>query len=895
MTASRRRSLRRRRLAAVLCGVAIGLTIVALLESRAPAADVYKSLPFRYIGPPGNRVEAVAGIPGDPTTIYAGAASGGVFKTTDGGLHWDPIFDDQIVSSIGALAVSPSDPNIVWVGTGETFIRGNISVGNGIYKSTDAGKSWTHAGLEKTGRIARVIIDPKDPNVVYVAALGHCYGPQPERGVFRTKDGGKSWERVLFVDEQTGAVDLVMDPSNPRTLFAATWQFSILPWWAESGGPGSGIHVSRDGGSTWTALTGRGLAAPPFGRIGLAVSPNNSKRLYAAIETADQGNLWRSEDSGESWALVSKDGSINRRARYFSRFGVSPDNADEVYFLTQSLTRSIDGGATLKPIEEVYPDQHDIWIDPQNGNRVIVANDRYVNISLNRGRSWFRAGLPIAQIYRVGVDRQIPYNVYGARQDGPTYRGPSNSLVPNGFITDEHWEYAGYSESGWAIPDNGNDEILWVSDNRHVERYHTRAKSTRDANPWPATGQRGGGADTRTERQFRTNWTAAFALSPHDPRTAYAGSQFVHRTTDSGQTWTVISPDLTTNDKTKFGPSPGLGPDNQDAYCVLFAIAESPAVRGVIWAGSNDGLVHVSRDDGKTWTNVTAAIPNLAPTGSISSIEPSRYDGGAAYVTVDRHRANDNSPYIFKTEDYGQTWKAVGTTIPKSIFSYVRVVREDPKRKGLLYAGTENGIFFSTDDGATWMPLQNNLPHAPVSWMVIQPDFNDLVISTFGRGFWILDDLSPIQQLTPEALASSHVLFEPRAGYLFRPGPALVGSNLAADFDTPSSAGRNPPTGASINYYLRAAATTPVALTILDPAGAAIRTLEGTRTPGINRVWWDLYAEAPRGGSRGLPFGPMNRPTPLVPPGVYTVKLSVEGKAYQTKLTLRKDPNADWQ
>ena len=413
---------------------------------------MYRSLPYRYIGPPGNRVEAVAGIPGDPNIIYAGAASGGVFKTTDGGLHWDAIFDDQIVSSIGAIAVAPSDPNVVWVGTGETFIRGNISIGNGMYKSTDAGKTWTHAGLEKTGRVGRVVIDPKDPNVVYAAALGHCYGPQPERGVFRTKDGGKSWERVLFVDEQTGAVDLVMDPSNPRTLFAAMWQFSILPWWAESGGPGSGLYVTRDGGSTWTALTGRGLPAPPLGRIGLAVTADKPKRIYASIETADQGNLWRSEDSGESWALISKDGNINRRARYFSRFG--------------GLARQRRRGLFPHPVAHPFDrrrrdveadrgsvsDQHDIWIDPQNGNRLIVANDRYVNISLNRGRSWFRAGLPIAQIYRVGVDRQIPYNVYGARQDGPTYKGPSNSLVPNGLIPDDLWDMPATARAAGRSP-----------------------------------------------------------------------------------------------------------------------------------------------------------------------------------------------------------------------------------------------------------------------------------------------------------------------------------------------------------------------------------------------------------------------------------------------------------
>jgi photosystem II stability/assembly factor-like uncharacterized protein len=864
-------------------------------QQRANSSNIYRALPFRYIGPPGNRVEAVAGVAGDPSIIYAGAASGGVYKTTDGGLHWTAIFDDQPVASIGALAVAPSDPNVVWVGTGETFIRGNISVGNGIYKSTDAGKSWTHVGLDKTGRIARVVIDPNNPNTVYVAALGHCYGPQPERGVFRTTDAGATWQRVLFVDENTGAVDLVMDPSDPTTLFAATWQFAIYPWWAESGGPGSGLYVSRDAGSTWKKLTGPGLPTPPLGRIALAIAPSTPKRVYAAIETAEQGTLWRSEDSGNSWTLVTRDPAVNRRARYFSRFAVAPDNPNELYFLTQSLGRSMDGGASIQVIEEVFPDQHDIWIDPKNPNRQLVANDRYVNISVNRGKSWFRAGLPIAQIYRVGVDRKIPYNVYGARQDGPTFRGPSNSLLPSGMILDDNWEYSGYSESGYAIPDTGDDDVVWVSDNRRIERFNTAARSTHDATPWPAPERPAGASGAApSERQFRLNWTAPMALSPHDSHVAYAGSQYVHRTTDSGRTWSVISPDLTTNDPAKKGRPPGLGPDGQDVYCSLFSIAESPAQRGVIWAGSTDGLLHVTRDDGKKWTNVTGKLPQLLPNGTISSIEPSRYAAGTAYVTVDRHRANDSTPYVFKTNDFGTTWEAIGGGIPNSIFSYVRVLREDPKRKGLLYAGTESGVFVSPDDGRSWVSLGSNLPHVPVSWMVIQPDFNDLVLSTFGRGFWILDDLTPIQQLTPTVLESSHFLFEPRHAYLFRPGLPMIANNMAVDFDTDNGAGHNPPTGASINYFLKARSGGDVTITILSPAGAIVQTLNGPRDAGINRVWWNLYAEKPSNSMRGLPFGPLNHPPTLVAPGVYTVKLSVDGKEYQTKLTLLKDPNNEW-
>ncbi len=597
---------------------ALSVCVIALAaQNGAPAADLYQSLPFRFIGPTGNRVVAVAGVPGDPSIIYAGAASGGLFKTTDAGLHWQPLFDNQDVASIGAIAVARSNADVVWVGTGEAFIRGNVSIGNGIYKSTDAGKTWAHMGLDNTGRIARVVIDPANPDVVYVAALGHCYGPQPERGVFRTTDGGKKWERVLFVDDNTGAVDIVMDPANPKTLFAAMWQFTIYPWYAESGGPGSGIHVSRDGGTTWTPVTGNGLPAPPLGRIGLGIAPSNPKRIYATIETADQGNLWRSDDGGTQWKLVSRDRTINNRARYFSRLGVVSDNPDEVYFLTQRLMRSTDGGATLAAVPEVYPDQHDIWIDPQNANRQIVANDRYVNISLNRGRSWFRAGLPIAQMYRVATDRQVPYNVFGARQDGPVVPRPQQQPADDrpdsgGSLGVRRLERERLRDSGsrrGAHPLGQRQPPRRAL--QHAREIDTRRESLGHATRRRACGPAWRGLAVAPDGAAAPNVSSArtglrpLAVSPHDPDTAYAGSQFVHRTTDDGQTWTVISPDLTTNDTSKLDPLPGLGPDGQDVYSVLFAIAESPVTAGVIWAGSNDGQLQLTRDAGKTWTNVT--------------------------------------------------------------------------------------------------------------------------------------------------------------------------------------------------------------------------------------------------------------------------------------------------
>jgi photosystem II stability/assembly factor-like uncharacterized protein len=877
--------------------------------AQSPTPATYQSLPYRYIGPPGNKVLAVAGVPGDANILYAGSASGGIFKSVDAGVHWQPIFDDQSVASIGALAVARSDANVVWAGTGEAEIRSTISIGDGMYKSTDAGKTWSHMGLHATGRIARVVIHPADPNIVYAAALGHAYGPQAERGVFRTTNGGRTWDRVLFVDENTGGVDIVMDPSNPKTLFAAMWQLTIYPWYSEAGGPSSGMYMSRDGGTTWTHLTGHGLPSAPLGRIALAIAPSNPKRIYALIETVDQGNLWRSDDGGENWALVSRNPAINLRARYFSHVGVLPDNPDEVYFLAARLFLSLDGGPMVRTVEEVYPDQHDIWFDPLNPNRIVVANDRYVNISTTRGRSWFRAQLPIATMYHVTTDRRIPYNVFGNRQDGPGVRGPSNSLINTGQILSDMWELVGMTETGWSIPDPEDDNIVWASDASHIEQFDLRTRNTRVVSPWPPRGGGGGAGGAGrggllADRPFRMNWSFPMAMSPHaNPRRVYAGSQFVHQTTDRGRTWTIISPDLTMNDKSKQGVFGGLWPDAQDVPSSLFSIAESPLEPGVIWAGSNDGLVHVTRDGGKNWSNVTAGMPGLGPWGTVTSIDPSPHAKGTAYVTVDRHRANDPKPYLFKTENYGQTWKAIAAGIPRSVFSYTRVVREDIKRKGLLYLGTENALYASFDDGATWLPLQNNLPHAPVSWMVVQPDFDDLVVSTYGRGFWILDDVTPLQQLTTAVLSERSHLFDPRPAYLLRTTP-VVANRLADEWDPATGTGRNPPYGASINYYLGTTVSTEPLIVVQDDKGATIRTLFGARAAGINRVWWDLRGDsstAPSaaasggragGGRAGGGGGGRGSVPPLVAAGTYTIRLTVDGKESVAKLTVRNDPNA---
>ena len=903
------------------------LGVRARVSAQQSSSDMTSALRYRYIGPVGNRVTSVAGVPGQPYIYYAGAASGGIFKTIDGGIHWDPIFDGQPVSSIGSLAVAPSDPNIVWAGTGEAWIRSHISVGAGIYKSTDAGKTWKLTGLEKTGRIGHIAIDPKNPDIVLACALGHAYGPQPERGVFRTTDGGNHWDRVLFVDENCGCSDIAMDPNNPRILFAGMWPLEIHTWGRESGGPGSGLYMSRDEGATWKKLTGHGLPTRTTGKFAVAIARSNSNRVYALIETGDgvpykgqetdRGKLWRSDDGGENWRLVSYDRALGGRTHYYFRVAVAPDNENETYFLTAAFTTSLDGGETTRTgggfAGSPGGDNHDIWIDPTDSNRMAVANDAGVSLSVTHGRTWQRIQLPIAQIYHVTVDDRIPYYVYGNKQDGPSYRGPSRTGIGGGGgggfgggIPRSAWIGVAGGESGWATPDPVDNNIIWSSASGSgsvggiVERFDLRTGQSRNVEVWPDQVN----GSTAADLKYRFVWTMPLTISPHDHNKVYVGSQFVHITTDGGNSWQVISPDLTSNDKSRQGFSGGLTGDNigVEYAPVVFAIAESPKEAGVIWAGTNDGLVQITRDGGKNWTNVTKNIPNMLSWGTVSNIEPSRYNAGAAYITVDGHQVNNRDPLVYKTTDYGRTWRAITNGIPHTMLSYAHCVREDPVRPGLLYVGTEGGLFVSYDDGANWQPLQSNLPHAPVYWMVIQERFNDLVISTYGRGFWILDDVTPLQQMTGEVMNSSVHLFTPRVAYRFRGITVPYAST-----DDPT-AGQNPPGAASINYYLKAAPRTEPSIRIVDAQEQTVRTIRGTRDAGINRVWWDLRTEQSKEvrlrtspayapevrvnteGWRPLPEG--GRMTILVPPGTYTVKLSVDGQESSQPLTVLKDPNA---
>ena len=884
--------------------------------------ELFKPLKYRHIGPIGNRVSAVVGVPGNPNVCYAGAASGGIFKSEDGGINWKPIFDKQPVSSIGSLAIAPSDPNIIWAGTGEAFIRSNVSHGNGIYKSTDAGKNWKCMGLEKTGRIGRVVIDPRNPDIVFVASMGHCYGPQEDRGVFRTTDGGETWKKVLFVDENTGCSDIAMDPNNPRILFAGMWPMLIRTWGKWSGGPGGSLHKSVDGGAKWKRLSGKGLPEGDIGKIAVAVAPSDSDRVYALIEHNDEG-LWRSDDGGETWRQANHDRALLNRPLYYTRCVVAPDDPDEVYFPATRFHMTLDGGANIKRFNPSGGDHHDMWIDPADPERMIVGNDQGVSISTNRGKSWHGIQLPIAQMYHVYVDDRIPYYVYGNRQDGTSYGGPSNSRQGRGGIPRGLWHPVGGFESGFAVPDPVDNNIIWSGNyDGMLDVFDMRTKQSRGVTVWPESIQGWAAKDAK----YRFQWTFPIAISPHDHNRVYVGSQYVHMTTDGGHSWTIISPDLSTDDKSKQERTGGITQDDASPLycCCVFAIAESPLEEGLIWAGTNDGLVHVTRNGGETWTDVTKNIPGMPEWGTISNIEPSRFDAGTCYITVDFHQVNDFDPYVYKTNDYGNKWERISTGIPKGILSFAHCVREDPARKGLLYLGTENALYVSFDDGKNWIPFQTNLPHAPVHWLTIQEHFNDLVVGTYGRGFWILDDITPLQQLTPEVLGAEAYLFSPRPAYRFRDvaGPSGVPNDPCS--------GENPSYGASLTYFLKSEPKEDVMITILDEKGTVVRTLK-TEKPedleqddrdtqpsrlfkvpkqaGINRIWWDLRYDRtkmirlrtkPIGqdhvklgdkGWRSFPRG-SRRSGLLAPPGEYTVKLTVGDNEYSRKLTVKKDPHS---
>ena len=891
------------------------LLLAVLLTVGTPAAlaeespDPFADLRFRHVGPLGNRVSAVAGVPGDPRIYYVGAASGGVFKTEDGGASWRPIFDDQPVASIGSIAVAPSDSNVVWVGTGEAFIRSNVSMGNGIYRSTDGGRTWQHRGLPESARIGRILVHPRDPNVVYAAVLGHCYGPQDERGVYRTRDGGETWERVLFVDPDTGISDLAMNPANPRILFAGSWQMRIWTWGRESGGPGSGLWVSRDGGDSWSRLSGNGLPKSPWGKVGLATTPADPDRVYALIETSTnrdfapveqhQGVLWGSDDGGESWNWISSDHRLVQRPLYYSRAVAAPDDRDEVHFLSVRHRRSLDGGRTTLGIGS-GGDFHDLWIDPLAPDRMISGHDQGISISLNRGESWLRPQLPIAQMYHVATDDRIPYFLYGNRQDGPSTHGPSNSLTRGG-IPIGAWRSVGGCETGFAVP-QPDGEVVWTGCfDGILARHEVATGLSRDVSVWPDAIE----AWAAEDMKFRFQWTFPIALSPHDPGRVYVGSQYVHVSEDAGQSWQVISPDLTTDDPDLQRRRGGLTLDDSGPTVAptVFALAESPLVEGLIWAGTNDGKVQHTRDGGATWKDLTAGLPGLPERATISNIEPSPHDPAVATLTVDGHQLGDFDPYVYRTTNYGESWRRIDGDLPRGPLAYTHCVREDPRREGLLYVGTESALHVSFDSGRNWRRLAAGLPPAPVHWIEVQERFSDLVVATYGRGFWILDDISPLRSLDDRGNVAETGLLPPRDAYRFR--------NREAPMRQPGdpAAGEDPPYGASLNYAAATDLADAPEIEILDDDGAVLARLEGlSREAGLHRVWWDLTLEGSatatlrtppdehahvamsEDGTRDMEEGWSF--APKVVPGVYRVRLKAGDQSFEQSLAVLVDPDS---
>ncbi|HEY7142335.1 MAG TPA: glycosyl hydrolase [Methylomirabilota bacterium] len=907
----------------------------------------FQGLRWRCIGPPrGGRVVAVAGHPTEPMVFYFGAVAGGVWKTTDGGTYWENISDGYFrTAAVGALAVAESDPSVIYAGTGEATIRIDVSYGDGVYRSTDGGKTWSHAGLADSRHIGKIQVHPQDPDLVYVAALGHAFGPSAERGVYRSRDGGRTWQQILFRSERAGAIDLALDRRNPRILYASMWEVYRHFWTLSSGGPDSRIYKSSDGGDTWTDLTDNpGLPGGIKGKIGVAVSPARPDRVWAIIE-ADKAGLYRSDDAGRTWELVSDNRDLIHRPWYYCHVFADPADPDTVYVTNLRMWKSTDGGRTFTEVTTPHGDNHDLWIDPRDPRRMIEGNDGGACVSFNGGQSWSTIYNQLtAQFYHVAIDDQHPYRVYGTQQDNSSVSVPSAS--ENGGITWGDCYPAGTGESGYIAVHPRDPNVVYVGavgsspgGGGALQRYDHRTRQIRLVTVWPEVYYGWGPKDLR----YRFAWTFPIVFSPHDPGTLYATGNLVFRTRDEGSSWEAISPDLTRQDATKLEASGGpLTKDTSGAehYGTVYAFAESPRERGVLWAGSDDGLVHVSRDDGKTWQNVTP--PDLPEWSLIATIEPSGHAPGAVYVAATRYKIDDYGAYLYKSEDYGRTWRALAKAFPAGEIS--RVIREDPVRPGLLYAGTETGIVVSWDDGGTWHRLSWNLPVAPVYDLAIKG--SDLVAATHGRSFWILDDLTPLRELTADATGGIAHLFPPRPTVrpwqnwsvdLFRgPGKAhknymmALGTGLTFYEDkTPEGerirtfldAGENPPTGAIVYYTLGDKTSGSVSLTFLDAKGTAIRTFTTkpesppaadagsaaataevvapalppaderylTARPGLNRFVWDLRYP----GAEKVPGDVSTEKAitgPLASPGRYTVRLGVGDRSWTQAFEVRKDP-----
>ncbi|ETW98399.1 MAG: glycosyl hydrolase [Candidatus Entotheonella factor] len=894
-----------------------------MTTAQTDLIGLFGQRPWRCIGPfRGGRVVAVAGDVSSPMVFYFGACAGGVWKTTDGGTYWQNISDGYFkTSAVGALAVSISDPNVIYAGMGETAIRGDVSHGDGVYKSTDAGKTWTHLGLDDTRYIARVRIHPQNPDWVYVAALGHIYGPNAMRGVYRSKDGGASWEQVLFRSENAGAIDLCMDPTNPRILYAAMWETRRTPWSLSSGGPDSSLYKSTDGGDTWTELTHNpGLPTGLRGKAGVAASPAKPERVWAIME-AEDGGLFRSDDGGETWKNINEDRNLRARPWYYCHIVADPQDADTVYILNVQAWKSIDGGHSFTRLSTPHGDNHDLWIDPQHPERMIEGNDGGACISFNGAATWSTIyNQPTAQFYHVDTDNHFPYRVYGTQQDNSAVAVPNRSH--KGAILWGDCYAVGNSESGYIAVHPNDPNIVFSGaigsapgGGGTLLRYDHATGQVRIVTVWPEVYGGWGAKDIK----YRFQWTYPICFSPHDANVLYVAGNRVFRSTNEGASWEAISPDLTRNDESKLGPSGGpITKDTTGAehYCTIFAFAESPHEPGVFWSGSDDGLLHISRDHGATWTQITP--PDLPEWALISMIDLSPHDPASAYLAATRYRLDDSQPYVYKTQDYGATWERISNGLPPDDFT--RAIREDPNRRGLLYVGTETGLYISLDDGASWQPMQGNLPVVPVYDLVVKE--RDLVVATHGRSFWILDDLTPLYQLTDEIAQRPFHLFAPRPTYRL-PGimgggrPAEPGKNYrvamgyAATFtesQTPEGdtvrtfldAGTNPPAGVIVTYCLRQPVEA-VTLRFLDAQGELIREFSSSpeanqgraphvaTTAGTHRFVWNMrYADAH--AVAGDKSTERELTGPVAPPGQYQVELRIGEESQRASFDIRTDP-----
>jgi photosystem II stability/assembly factor-like uncharacterized protein len=921
-------------------------------RTRLPM-EVRKSVSFREIGPAisGGRIPAVVGVAGNPDTYYVGTADGGVFRTSDGGISWKALFQHESVAAIGALAVDPQNPDIVWAGTGEANVRNTVSFGNGVYKSTDGGRHWKRMGLEGTFQISCIEIDPHHPNTAIVAAMGSPWADSADRGVYRTTDGGATWQKVLYIGPSVGVADLAMDPQNPQVLFAAAYHFRRTPWSYSDGGPDDAIYKSGDQGQTWKRLSGHGLPEEPVARIGLAIAPSSPNVIYATMGS-NEGVLWRSDDSGEHWMLVSRDEEANVRPFYFSHLAVDPHNPEHIFALSNNLMESKDGGRTFTAIaKQVHGDHHAIWIDPSGSGRIIEGNDGGVVLSRDNGEHWaFMDNIAIAQYYHVATSNERPYMVCGGLQDNSAWCGPSRSRDPSGIL-DRHWFDLNGGDGMYAIPAADNPDLIYNNTENGVFMIFDRAtQHVHDIEPYPRDSSGGGVADLR----YRFAWNAGFAVSPQNPAVLYTGANVVFKSEDRGRTWKVISPDLTLNDKSKQQSSGGpVVKDNSGAetYDTIVRIMPSASDPNVIWVGTDDGQVQLTRDGGTTWTNVTAHIPNLPPWGRVESIDVSPDNPAEVAIAVDRHFSGDFKPYLYRTSDFGATWHLIAGDLPRV---YAHVVRRDRRNPHIYYAGLENGLYVSWDEGTKWYLFGLGLPNTSVYDLALEEQSNDLLVGTHGRGVWILDDLTPFQQFTPEIGQAALHFFAPVSALRFWPWSEVE------DLGDGVFYGKNPAYGAQLSYFLSTEVKEPGQLVIADSQGRVVRTMKGMNTleagekppededvppasmpgqtqpakevkpaqpatpsqtqqqppptkpteeaetepgkpkeipwvpgkPGLQRIYWDLRADGPVRWESAKDFNKGPKSGALVPPGQYMATLTIGGQSTAQKIEVINDPRS---